>query len=100
MSISFQYDEVTASERLEEFTREKIDKLMERYDFIVRADVFFRKENTSSPDTGMICNIRLSVPGPRLFSEESTGEFQKSVSIVIDELERQLRKKKEKMKTY
>ena len=100
MNITYQYDEVTASTRLEDFTAKKLNKLIDRYDFIVRADVFFRSEKTSSPETGKICNIRLSVPGPRLFAEASHGEFSQSVAEVVDELERQLRKKKEKMKSH
>ncbi|NNG09200.1 MAG: HPF/RaiA family ribosome-associated protein, partial [Arenibacter sp.] len=70
------------------------------YDFIVRADVFFKKENTSSPNTGLICNIRLSAPGPRLFAESNNGKFEMSIAASVQDLERQLEKRKSKMKTH
>lgn len=100
MDLNFTYDEVKASDRLEQLTTDKLNKLVDKYDFIIRADVIFRKENTSEPNTGMVCTIRLNVPGPSLFAEASQGEFQKSVLKVIDDLDRQLRRKKEKMKSH
>tara|TARA_Y100001933_G_C18960907_1_gene548114 strand:- start:1338 stop:1640 length:303 start_codon:yes stop_codon:yes gene_type:complete len=97
MEINFEYDNVAASERLEEMVAKKINKLLDKYDFIVRADVFFVKENTSDPEKGKICKIRLSVPGPRLFAEATHKNFEASIAETIDELDRQLRKRKEKM---
>ena len=100
MDVNFEYKGVKASSRLEEYTLEKINKLSDRYDFIVRADVFFKMENTSSPDTGKICALRLSVPGPRMLAEASHGDFKQSVLEAVNDMERQLKKKKEKMKSY
>ncbi|MCF8714406.1 ribosome-associated translation inhibitor RaiA [Joostella atrarenae] len=97
MQINFEYDNVAASSRLEELTTKKINKLLDKYDFMVRADVFFKTENTSSKNTGKICNIRVSVPGPRLFAEASHEIFEMSIAEATDDLDKQLRKKKEKM---
>ncbi|MFS4456951.1 ribosome hibernation-promoting factor, HPF/YfiA family [Maribacter sp. 2304DJ31-5] len=99
MNINFEYDDVKASNRLEILAAKKLDKLLDKFDFIVRADVFFKKENTSSPDTGSICNIRLSTPGPRLFAEASNSSFEASIAESVDELLRQLHKRKAKMKS-
>ncbi|MGB3149969.1 MAG: HPF/RaiA family ribosome-associated protein [Maribacter sp.] len=98
MNINFEYDDVKASNRLEILAAKKLEKLLDKFDFIVRADVFFKKENTSSPETGMICNIRLSMPGPRLFAESSYGSFEASIANSVDDLQRQLQKRKAKMK--
>ncbi|WP_282143677.1 ribosome hibernation-promoting factor, HPF/YfiA family [Cellulophaga baltica] len=100
MQIIYEYHDVTSSDRLEAMAKEKLDKLKEKYDILIRADVFFKEENTSSDETGKICNIRLSLPGPRLFAEASHDNFQSSISETINELERQLRKKKEKMQQH
>ncbi len=100
MNINFEYHGVKASNRLEIMTAEKLDKLLNKFDFVVRADVFFKTENTSETDTGMICGIRLSTPGPRLFAESSKSVFEAAISDAIEELERQLQKRKAKMKTY
>ncbi len=100
MNINFEYDDVKASERLEIFAAKKVDKLMDKYNFIVRADVSFKTENTSSPDTGMICAIRLSAPGPQLFAQASHSSFEASIAEATDDLERQLRRRKEKMQSH
>ncbi|WP_421824473.1 ribosome hibernation-promoting factor, HPF/YfiA family [Flagellimonas oceanensis] len=97
MQIIFEYDEVAQSDRLEAMAKEKLEKLSNKYDMVIRADVFFKEENTSSDETGKICNIRLSLPGPRLFAESSEENFVKSIGKSVDNLERQLRKQKEKM---
>ena len=67
MDINFNYVHVSASERLEEFTTKRLNKLKDRYSWIVRAEVFIKKENTSSHDTGMICDIKISAPGTKCF---------------------------------
>ncbi|ASV32079.1 ribosome hibernation-promoting factor, HPF/YfiA family [Maribacter cobaltidurans] len=100
MNINFEYDDVKASNRLEIMAAQKLEKLLDKFDFIVRADVFFKKENTSSPEEGKICNIRLSAPGPRLFADASTGSFEASISKSVEELHRQLQKRKDKMQTH
>ncbi|WP_439129295.1 ribosome hibernation-promoting factor, HPF/YfiA family [Polaribacter sp.] len=100
MNINFEYHDVEASKRLEDFATEKLESLYQKFEMIVRADVFFKTENTSSDETGMICNIRLSVPGPRLFAEASHDNFIDSISESVSDLEKQLKKKKGKMATY
>ncbi|MEE9364949.1 MAG: ribosome-associated translation inhibitor RaiA [Cellulophaga sp.] len=100
MNINFEYSNVKASERLEDFTEKKIEKLFNRYDFVQRADVFISKENTSSKNSGNICKIRLSAPGPQLFAESDQDSFESSIVNTVSDLERQLRKKKEKMNTH
>lgn len=100
MKIIFEYHDVSTSARLENFATEKLAKLGDKYDTVIRSDVFFKEENTSSDETGKICNIRLSLPGPRLFAEASHDNYESSISESINDLERQLRKRKEKLKDY
>ena len=80
--------------------QKKINKLVNKYDFIVRADVYFEAENTSNDQTGRKTKIQLSAPGPRLYAEESKEKFEISLAEVINQLDRQLQKRKGKMKTH
>ncbi len=100
MQVIFEYHDVATSKRLEDMAKKKLEQLGVKYDMVIRADVFFKEENTTSDETGKICNIRLSLPGPRLFAEASHDNFEDSISESINELERQLRKRKEKMTDY
>lgn len=100
MDTHFNYVNVSASERLEEFTQEKLDKIKDRYDFIVSADVYFKTENSTANDLGRICEIQLNIPGPKIFFSSNEETFNKAVYKTISGLKRQLQKRKEKMKSY
>ncbi|MCM4171600.1 ribosome-associated translation inhibitor RaiA [Arenibacter sp. TNZ] len=100
MDIIYEYHDVAGSASLEKLAKEKLEKLGEKYAMVIRADVFFKEENTSSDETGKICNIRLSLPGPRLFAEASHDNFESSIAESVNDLERQLRKRKEKKQDY
>lgn len=100
MKTIFEYNDVSSSASLEKFTKEKLETIFNRYEFVIRADIFFKTENTSSDETGMICGIRLSAPGPRLFAEASHDNFRDAVSETVNELTKQLQKRKDKMKTH
>lgn len=100
MDTHFNYVKVSASERLENFTKEKLSKLKSHYDFIVSADVYFKKENTTSPEKGKVCEIRLNVPGPEVFVSSNNDNFDKGVYENVADLKRQLEKRKGKMKAY
>lgn len=100
MDINFEYHDVKASQRLEELATEKVNKLLDKFDFIVRADVFFKAENTSDHKKGKVCNIRLSIPGPRLFAESSRASFEAAIAEAAAELDIQLRKRKGKMRAH
>ncbi|MDX1365499.1 ribosome hibernation-promoting factor, HPF/YfiA family [Arenibacter latericius] len=99
MNINFEYVDVKASARLEELATKKLEKLEDKYDFIVRADVFLKKENNAS-NKGFICSIKLSAPGPLLFSETNSTKFEMSIADSIEDLERQLEKRKGKLRTH
>lgn len=100
MEINFEYHDVTASDILENYTRERLKKIEKKFSFVNMVDVYFDTENTTSDETGMKCGIRANVPGTDYFAESSKETFQKAVSEAVSELETQLQKKKEKMTTY
>ena len=100
MNINFEYHEVAASPRLEAFITEKLEKLEGKYDSIVIADVYLKKENTSNPENGKICSVRLNMPGPDIFAESSNASFEAAIAKVMGELRTQLQKRKEKLNEY
>ena len=100
MTVNYEYDGVTASTELETYVNGKLKKLFNKYEFVVRADVFFKTENTSDRNSKMKTSIRLSAPGPRLFADTSSDSFHKSASEVVTALERQLNKRKDAMQTH
>ena len=74
MTINIQYVQMPTSEAMDQLMTNKLNKLGRKYDFIIRADVFFKLENDPSGN-GRICEIRLSVPGPRIFCKVRSERF-------------------------
>ena len=96
MDTIFEYHDITASERLETLVNEKLEHLGEKYPFVHRADVFFKKENRSD-EKEKICDIRLSMPGPRIFASSNEVNFEAAIAETFRDLNSQLEKKKDKM---
>jgi putative sigma-54 modulation protein len=61
--------------------------------------VLFKKENYSD-DKGVICEIELSAPGPRLFASSDEKNYELAVKNTISDLEIQLKKRKAITKPY
>ncbi|PZD79223.1 ribosome hibernation-promoting factor, HPF/YfiA family [Mesonia sp. K7] len=100
MDVNFNYVHVKASSRLEEMTKDKLNKLKERYDFLVAAEVFFKTENSSSNEKGRICEIKLSLPGPLIFAASNQENFDQAINKCVSEVRSQLQKRKEKMMSH
>lgn len=100
MKINFEYHDVTGSQRLEAFISERLNKLETKYDSIIGGDVYFKKQNSTNPEIGKVCSVRLSIPGSTIFAEASTASFEASVAKVITELRTQLQKRKEKLNAH
>jgi len=99
MSINFQYVDVDVSETLSNFTKEKLEKLFNRYEFLISASVYF-KQDEKDFEAGKICTIELSLPGPRIYAKSNEHNFEVSVRETINDLERQLKKRKQVFKTH
>jgi ribosomal subunit interface protein len=99
MDAIFQFVDLAKSERLEELTRGKLDKLENKYDWITRAEVHFKKLDAKEPQ-GFICNIKLSVPGNQIFAESDEESFEAAMAQTVKDLDRQLAKKKGQMMTH
>jgi len=99
MDARFQYVKLERSEKLENFTQKKLDKLEERYDWLISAQVHFKKDEPQEP-RGYICNISLSGPGPIIFAESNEESYEAAAAETVRDLERQLQKRKGQMKNY
>ena len=99
MTVNIQYVGVDVSETLSAFTKEKLEKLFNRYEFLINASVNFKQDEKDHND-GKICNIELSLPGPRIFATANERNFEVSVRETISDLDRQLKKRKQVYKTH
>lgn len=99
MTVNFQYVNTDVSETLSAITEEKLGKLAEKFEFIIAAQVYF-KHDDKDHKAGKICNIELSLPGPRIFAKSNKHNYELAVSETINDLTRQLKKRKEIYNTH
>ncbi len=99
MTIDIQYIQMPTSEAMNNLMSTKLNRLSRKYDWIIRADVFFKQENDPS-GKGKICEIRLSLPGPRIFAKSNEDDFEKAAAATINDLEIQLKKRKKTFKKH
>ncbi len=93
MTINIQYVKIQTSESMSAYVTEKLQKLNKNYDWLIRADVFFKVENDST-EKGNICEIELSLPGPKIFAMSNEKNFEMAVKETISDLNIQLKKRK------
>ncbi len=96
MRTFFEYRNSDSIPNLELFALKKTKKLADAYPFIIRADVFLKRE-VKNMDGGYICGIRLSLPGPRIYASSDEFSFENAINNTICDLKDQLQKRKVKL---
>lgn len=83
--------------KLEEFIKEKVEKLASTYDNVVGSDVTLKVMN-SNDDINKVAEIRLAIPGNDLYAKKQCRTFEEATDSAIDALRKQLNKHKDKLK--
>ncbi len=99
MTINIQYVKMPTSEAMNEYVEKKLQKLAEKYEWLIRADVSFKLENNVY-GKGNICEMELSLPGPKIFATSKEATFEAAAKETISDLEKQLEKRKAKFTTH
>ena len=84
---------------LSNIVTQNLDKLARKYPFVIRADISFKLGN-SKDRNNMICKAELSLPGPKIFAKSQLDNFEKATAETLNDLKRQLKKRKEKFHKY
>ncbi|HOK08250.1 MAG TPA: ribosome-associated translation inhibitor RaiA [Candidatus Hydrogenedens sp.] len=95
MNVHITCKHMESSEALKSYTENALKKLEHYFDKIIEANVIMDVEKHRH-----ICEINLNANGVRIHSKESSPDMYASVDAVIEKLERQIRKFKEKIKNH
>ena len=99
MTINIQYLKMPASEAMNEYVEKKLKKISAKYDWLIKAEVTFKMENNVY-GKGNICEMELSLPGPRVFATSTETTFELATKNTISDIEKQLKKRKAKFITH
>jgi len=97
MNITIQSVRFTASEQLEQFIQQKVNKLDQFFDGIVSAEVILKLDKSDSTEN-KVAEISLNIPGGELFAKKQNKTFEEAVDLSVDALRKQLIKWKEKVR--
>lgn len=85
-----------ADQKLIDFIQQRVDKLHTFYDRLVDGEVFLRLNNEGIENKTV--EIKLSVPGKKLFAKEQARSFEAAADLATEALRNQLKKFKTKVK--
>ena len=99
MRLNTQSVNFNADVKLIDFIQKKFDKLDKYYDKVISADIYLKLDNTSDKEN-KIFEVRLQVPGDKFVVKKQSTTFEEGTDLAVNSLERQLKKRKQKIRTY
>ncbi len=98
MKLILSTHNVTLTKAIEDHILSRIDKL-EHFDrFAINARVTLEHDHTKATEKQFTCSMRLAVPGPDLFAEDSEVDLYAAIDLVTKKIEQQIRKRHSKYK--
>jgi putative sigma-54 modulation protein len=76
-----------------------MDKLEQFYDKVIQSDVYLKLENTSEK-ANKIFEVRVNVPGDSIVVKKQCKTFEEGADSAASSIERQLKKRKEKLRAH
>lgn len=97
MKINISSLHFKTDKKLDDFIKEKVEKLSTFYDGIISADITLKAENSENIENKLV-DIRLAIKGNDLFAKKESASFEDAIDDVVEALRKQLIKHKEKVK--
>ncbi len=97
MKITVQSIHFDADQKLLDFIREKVDKLVTYYDNIIGGEVFLKLDK-SSDMKNKIVQIKLTIPGNDILVKEQCRTFEEATDLCMEVLTRQVKKHKDRIR--
>ena len=99
MKVNTQAVNFNADKKLIDFIQNRVDKLDMFYDKVIQSDVYLKVENTSDKEN-KIFEARVKVPGDSFIVKKQCKTFEEGADMAVSSLERQLKRRKEKLRTH
>lgn len=96
MNILIQSVNFRTGRTLEKFIREKVSRVFNHCNNIIRADIVLRKGENGNLEN-KLCEIRLIIPGYDHFVKVGSDVYEKSILQAVDTLQKILRRNKTRL---
>lgn len=99
MKVNAQSVNFNADAKLIDFIQNRMDKLDLFYDKIISSNVYLKVENTKSKENKIV-EIKVHVPKDEFIVKKLSNSFEGAIDSACSSLERQLVKRKEKLRPH
>jgi len=99
MKVNIQAVNFNADQKLISFIQNRLNKLDRYYDKVIDADVYLKLDNNNGRENKLF-EVRLNVPGDKFVVKKQSKTFEEGTDLAIGSLERQLKKRKEKIRAH
>lgn len=99
MKVNAQSVNFVADKKLINFVQNRLDKLDLFYDKVISSDVYLKVQNTSAKENKIV-EIKVQIPRDQLIVKKQCKSFEEAVDSACSSLERQLVKKKQKLRAH
>lgn len=97
MKINISSIHFKADKKLEDFIKEKVEKLSSLYDGIIGSEVILKVDNKEKTEN-KLAEIKVLIRGNDLFAKKQSKSFEESTDHAVEALRKQITKHKEKVK--
>lgn len=99
MEIQIQSIHFKADRKLIGFINEKVSKLNQFFEGIISSEIFLRIDKAGD-SANKVAEIKINVPGHDLYVKRRCKTFEEAVDTAVEALGRQVKKYKDKVRTY
>jgi putative sigma-54 modulation protein len=98
MKLILSAHNVTLTKAIEDHILDKLDKLDQLDKRAIDARITLEHDTAKSTDRSFKCSVRLDVPGPDLYAEDSEADLYAAIDVVMKKIAQQIRKRHNKYK--
>jgi len=99
MKLILSTHNVTLTKAIEDHVVTRIEQLEHLDRYAIDARVTLERNNSKVIDREFSCSMRLAMPGPDLFAEDSESDLYAAIDLVAKKIEQQIRKRHSKFKS-
>jgi len=98
MNLILNTHNVTLTKAIEDHVHARISQLEHLDRFAIDARVILEHDTSKATDRQFKCSMRVSMPGPDLYAEDSETDLYAAIDLVAKKIEQQIRKRHGKWK--
>ena len=100
MNITISGHHLDVTPAMQEYVRSKLERVIRHFDQVIGINVLLCTDNHREKDERQKVEITLRLKGKEIFVEHSDADLYASIDIVVDKLDRQVVRHKDRVQTH